>query len=921
MDIRIVSLFLLLSCSVNAETINGVVRDAASNEILAGAVVSLKGTTVGVTTDFDGKFTLVTEATLPYTLIFSLMGYEQQEISVNDPSKSISISLKSKQIKLEDVNVTGRRISEKQKEAPLTIESLDLISIKESAQNSFYEALGTLKGVDLTSASLGFTIVNTRGFNSTSPVRSLQLIDGVDNQSPGLNFSLGNFLGCSDLDVLKVDMIAGASSAYFGPNAFNGVIDIHSRSPFVKPGLELEVKTGERELAQFILRWSQVLKNKKGVEKFAYKINAFYMQANDWEANNLSATPQSQSNNSNPGGYDAVNRYGDEYNSMFDASAIATLRPGLGIWYRTGYEEKDIVDYNTHNLKLNSTLHYRIKNKTEVILASSYGSGTTVYQGDNRYSLKDISFFQNRIEINKADKFFVRVYSTHEDAGKSYDAFTTGLLLQSYSKPDSKWAQDYINYYHNNFTNKVRQLPGFPQPGDYPTYTDYVNSINPWLLANFPDTLNLYHNQTRVYADNAITLTGVLPRFVPGSATYDSAFKSITSTLFSEGGSRFYDKSALYHAQSEYRFKSGFSDVVVGISGRMYRPDSKGTIFQDTGNVKIENNEFGGYVGFEKRMIKDRLKINLTTRVDKNENFNLLFSPALSGVYVFPGGNILRASFSSAIRNPTLSDQYLYYRVGRAILVGNLNGFDSLVTIPSLFEAMNHSNQTFLEYFNVKPIQPEEVKTVEIGTRLFLFKNLYLDAVAYHSWYTNFIGYKIGADVDVDNIGIFNINNIYRVATNSEDQVITRGFSAGLSYYFKKFYVLSGNYSYNVLDRLNSIDPLIPAFNTPENKFNISLTGRDIDAYIFKKINLRNAGFMVSFKWIQGFIYEGSPQFTGAVPGYNVLDAQFSYRFPKIHTTVKIGASNLLDNRKFTVYGGPVVGRLAYASVAVDLWK
>lgn len=84
----------------------------------------------------------------------------------------------------------------------------------------------------MTTASLGFKVINTRGFNSTSPVRSLQIIDGVDNQAPGLNFSLGNFLGSSELDVLKVDIVVGASGAYYGPNAFNGVISMETKSPF-----------------------------------------------------------------------------------------------------------------------------------------------------------------------------------------------------------------------------------------------------------------------------------------------------------------------------------------------------------------------------------------------------------------------------------------------------------------------------------------------------------------------------------------------------------------------------------------------------------------------------------------------------------------------------------------------------------------
>ncbi|TAH44350.1 MAG: TonB-dependent receptor [Bacteroidetes bacterium] len=909
--------FFAFNYNASSQTVSGVIRDGKTNESIIGAVVTLKGSNTGTITDIDGKFELQVDRNPPFILVISFVGYEPQELSVSSLDKPFTLKLQSKQVELKGVEVTGSRISEKQKESPLTIESMDIIAIKECAQTSFYEALGTMKGVDLTSASLGFTIVNTRGFNSTSPVRSLQVIDGVDNQAPGLNFSLGNFLGSSDLDVLKVDMVAGASSAFYGPNAFNGVISMTTRSPFVKPGLELEFKTAERDLLQGAIRWAQVFKNKAGADKFAYKLNAFYMQANDWVADNLSATPQSRNAEDNPGGYDAVNRYGDEYNSNNDASAIATLRPGLGIWYRTGYEEKDVVDYSTHNLKLNAALHYKITKKIELILSSNFGNGTTVYQGDNRYSLKDIYFYQQRVEVRQDDKFFIRAYATNEDAGKSYDAFVTALLLQDAAKSDSRWAQDYSNRWNTTHRPKVVQFPGYNTLRDqYANYSDYVNAINPWLFDNYSDSLYKYHDLTRLYADQTVTTGGQYPRFEPGTAQFDSAFKAITNTYYTDGGSRFYDKSALYHVHAEYKFRPKIMDITLGANYRMYAPDSRGNIFRDTGDYVIRNHEYGMYTGLQKRFVDEKLRIDLSARLDKNENFDYLFSPALSAVYTFKPTQIIRASFSSAIRNPTLADQYLYYDVGRALLVGNLEGFDSLVTLESMFAAFNTGNRDTLEYFNVDPIRPEKVKTIEIGYRTTLFKNLYVDLAAYYSWYTDFIGYKIGASVEyIPAVNLFSLNEIYRVATNSKDRVTTRGVSVGMTYYFKKFFAINGNYSYNILDRGNSEDPLIPAFNSPENKFNVGISGRDLGW------SFLNLGFMVNYKWIQGFNYEGSPQFTGFVPQYDLVDAQISHRIVKAKSTLKIGCSNLLNNKKFTVYGGPSVGRMAYVSIRVELVK
>ncbi|MEO8148455.1 MAG: TonB-dependent receptor [Bacteroidia bacterium] len=915
---------LLFTININAQQLTGTIRDAKTNEAIVGATIVIKGTTTGTTTDVDGKFVLKVTQPLPVIVLISYTGYNGEEIKITSLEKPFTVKLKLKQVELKGADITESRISEKEKESPLTVESMDRLAIKECAQTSFYEGLGTLKGVDLTSASLGFTIINTRGFNSTSPVRSLQVIDGVDNQAPGLNFSLGNFLGSSELDVLKVDIISGASSAYYGPNAFNGVISMTTRSPFVQPGLEVSFKAGEQNLYETAIRWAQVFKNKKGDEKFGYKLNIYYMQAKDWEANNSDATQQSKSPEGSPGGYDAVNRYGDEYNAWNDAAKSGYSLSGLAITYRTGYWERDLVDYKAENLKLGTALHYKIKNDVQLMLCSNFGTGTTVYQGDNRYSLKEILFFQNRIELKKENKYFIRAYATNEDAGNSYDAFFTALKLQQSCKVDYDWAKDYTNYWASHYTNYIHNLPGFPQPPPAPwtpkQWEDYVNSINPWLLANYPDSMKLFHSIAHAYADNHIGLPGQSPFIAPGTAAFDSAFKSVTTKLFTEGGSRFYDKSALYHVAGEYKFAPSLMDITMGGNYRMYRPDSKGTIFKDTGNVTITNSEFGIYAGLEKKILNDKLKLNVTGRLDKNENFHYLFSPALSAVYTFNPKQIIRTSFSSAFRNPTLGDQYLYYNVSPLVLlIGNLNGFDSLITVPSIIDAMNTQNPDTLVYFNVKPIRPEEVKTIELGYRTTLFNNLYMDVVAYYSRYKHFIGYKIGALKGYDPSGFIYPNKIYRVATNSEDEVTTRGVAVGLNYYFKKFFAINGNYSYNLLDRGGSTDPLIPAFNTPTNKFNIGLSGRDIDTHLFNKIHIRNIGFNFNYKWIEGFQYEGSPQFTGYVPSYSMVDAQVSYHANKIHSTFKLGSSNLFDKRTFTVYGGPIVGRLAYFSILFEM--
>ena len=920
--------------SVHAQVvIRGNAKDASNGEPIIGAALTIVDGKGGGITDYNGEFNIKTES-LPVTLAIEYTGYERQEILVEDTNDPVVIRLEPKTIVISEAVITGQRISDKQKANPLTVETLDQIAIKETPAVSFYKGLGNLKGVDLTTASLGFTIINTRGFNSTSPVRTLQMIDGVDNQAPGLNFSLGNFLGASDLDVNGVQLIQGASSAFYGPNAFNGVIAMETKDPFIHQGLSASVKYGSRNLVSGAIRFAEGFKNKNGDLASAFKINLFYLRADDWEATNYNPADGTRSEIDNPGRYDAVNIYGDEYYSLNDLSSTSNLSQntaGLGLFHRVGYREIDLVDYDSKNLKAGLAYHVRLKpsqgfDSPELVFASNYGTGTTVYQGDNRFSLRGIQFFQNRIELKKKDKFFIRAYATHEDAGRSYDPYFTALRLQEMTKDNEQWALDYIGYWGSEIFLQRMKPQGYPQNVIFlpePPFAIFDEEASLEWLAQNQDSLAYWHTLAAAQANLAETgdPDGALAFFEPGTARFQAVFDSLTSLKSSEGGTRFYDKSALYHAHGEYIFTPKFANRIrVGGNVRYYTPESDGTIFKDTSGVTITNFEFGMYAGVEKKFASDRLIANATIRVDKNQNFNWVSTPAISLVWKPRENDYLRVSFSSAIRNPTLTDQYLNLDVGPATLVGNLEGFDSLITVESFRDFLDTRSTDTLSYFNAPPIQPEKVKTFEVGYRTTLFDRLYVDAGWYYSFYNDFIGYNIGVSTDFDPVTLFPTNTeVYRVAANSTNEVTTQGFSIGTNYYLGKHYMISGNYSWNRLNKVIEDDPIIPAFNTPEHKYNVGFSGRDIPIRIGTGTNL--FGFNFNYKWIEGFTFEGSPQFTGAIPTYGLLNGQVNLNIPNINTTLKLGASNILDNQVAQTYGGPRIGRMAYVSLVYDYVK
>jgi outer membrane receptor protein involved in Fe transport len=1021
--LTLVILFITFGSLFSQNLINGTVYDKKSKETLVGANVIIPEIGKGTMTDIDGLFQ-IDSYKFPIEIEVSFIGFEKKIITIESSSPIKVYLIENKQL-LSEIVIVDSRLTDKQKQSPITVEAMDVIAIKETPAASFYEGLGALKGVDVTSASMGFKIINTRGFNSTSPVRSLQIIDGVDNQSPGLNFSLGNFLGSSELDLKKVEIVVGANSSLYGPNAFNGVISMETKDPFQFPGFSAQVKGGARNLNEIAIRWAQSIKNKDGEDKFGYKLNYYRMTASDWVANNYDQAFDSPTESSNPGGYDAVNRYGDEEYSSFSNFALA---PGLGSFHRPGYREEDLVDYDTENTKMNAAFFFKPTAKTELIYATNYGNGTTVYQGDNRYSLKDLEFFQNRIEFRQKDKFFIRLYETHEDAGNSYDAVATAISLQNMQMSKKKFSEEYSGYWTQSIIPQILEIPGWIDVLDIPFFeTDPVtgetiidengipvgipNAYQNWytdmneILDNNPEIFQEFHEETQDYMDSYVGQFGN-SFLVPGTPEFQEAFDEITSqTRYDDqgnlvGGTMFYDRSKLYHAHAEYKFDLGLNKFVVGANARMYAPNSNGSIFDDgyiqsykniyslddQGNqivnydttlvnvstnpfvpvfeeiidssyvftidtivntIDITNKEYGVYMGYNRDFLSNTLKLAGSIRMDKNQNFDYLISPAASIVYTPSEKDVIRVSLSSAIRNPTLTDQYLNYNAGQGILLGNLNGFG----FDQYFANLDSLEQYFIgEYVNpdallggllqISPISPEKVKTIEIGYRTTILNKLYVDASAYFSSYTDFIGYqsgasfKFGSTIVSDSTDIINgwatavgdtIDNYrdlsyssiqpYRLAANASEGVTTQGFTIGINYFLSQSITLNANYSFNKLNKAGTDDPIIPAYNTPEHKYNIGITGRDLNLMP----NSRNWGFSVNYKWVEGFLFEGSPQFTGLVPTYTQLDAQINKSFPSLYSTLKLGASNLLNNFTYQVYGGPRVGRMVYLSLQIDI--
>ena len=241
----VIASIMLLTVSSFAQTkISGKVSDGASKESLIGVSVAVKGKVIGTISDSKGNFALSTTTPTPFTISVSSIGYKTQEIVISGAKSDFDIKLEEQNILGQEVVVSASRVEESVMTSPVSVEKMDLRAIQNTPSISFYDALKNLKGVDVNVQSLTFQSVTTRGFNGSGNPRVVQLVDGMDNQAPGLNFAVGNIVGISELDLESVELIPGAASALYGPNAMNGIILMNSKSPFLYQGLSANVKYG-----------------------------------------------------------------------------------------------------------------------------------------------------------------------------------------------------------------------------------------------------------------------------------------------------------------------------------------------------------------------------------------------------------------------------------------------------------------------------------------------------------------------------------------------------------------------------------------------------------------------------------------------------------------------------------------------------
>ena len=839
-----------------------------------------------------------------------------------------------KKVDLGEVVVSASRVEESLLQSPVTVEKLNARALRLTPAPSFFDAIEHLKGLQVITPSLAFKVINARGFTNTTNVRFAQLVDGVDNQAPHIGGPIGNVLGPTDLDISAVEVVPGTAAALYGLNAINGLANFRTRSPFDSQGLSVQQKTGVNHVAdpyggarvfsETTLRYAKALSS-----KFAFKVNGSCLRGYDWGANDQ--TDLNPNGNASTGLFGANNPARDPVNSYGNESSDRRNLTLGGKSYsvaRTGYDERELVDYHLRTLKGDVALHYRFRPGTELAYTYRVARFDNVYQRSNRFQLKDYLLQQHALTLT-TPVVQARAYLTQENTGRSYNLRSMGENLDRSYKPDAQW--------YNDFTSAWNAATAGGQPV-------------PQALA-----------AARAAADAS--------RLQPGTPAFDQRRGQLQDINNWDVGAALRVRAALAHAEAQVNVaetlrRGGFAlpanlDLLAGADSRTHIvvPDGNYFINPNPGKDPLRDNltysKTGGFVQVGGRFLGEKLRITATLRTDKNDYFDLKLNPRFTAVLSPTPRQNFRLSYQSGYRFPSLFEGFSNVNSGQVKRIGGLRVMsDGVFENSYLRSSIDRFNTAVTAGINGSPAQtraraiaanqgmlvknpytylrPEFIRSLEAGYKATFGPGgrLLLDLDFYYNSYRDFIaqveayvpmqrggGPPLPPDASLNAVATA-LNNTtltspnptqarYRLWTNSQSQVQNYGGSVGLRYELAGGYLAGANATYTRLARTDSGDGLEDGFNTPRWACNLSLGNENV---------YQNIGFGLNYRWQQGY-YSQTFLVSGNVPSYHTLDAQLSYAMPASPLRYKLGASNVLNQYYASYLGGPGVGGLYYLAV------
>ncbi|MVM35588.1 TonB-dependent receptor [Spirosoma sp. HMF4905] len=923
----------------------GIVTDD-KEQPLAGVTIIIRGTNIGTTTQDDGQFILQASGDLPLTISVSFIGYQRKDILVRGSNfRNIIVRLPEEAILTDEIVIAASRVPEDIQKASVTVEKLGIEQFQQSPAANPFDALQNVKGVDLLTQSLTFKSINLRGFGANNNNRFLQLTDGMDNRSPGLGFGFGNVAGISDLDIDNIELIPGASSALYGPDALQGLMLTSSKNPFTYQGLSVQLKVGANNFGKedfgpkgfgdVAIRYAKEINS-----RFAFKVNFQRFSGTDFIADDYSDRQTRLRSNffatdPNRGGiatgigylpnnnastnfqYDGLNIYGDEISANGSSYTFpkdyANVLLQNKLVTRTGYTELELLGNNgkVFNNRANISLHYKLPGNIEASVGWYYGNGNFIRTAGFREYFPNYQRHQIKAEL-RGENFFLRAYTTQQQA-EAWNIGQTAAAINNSWKSLGQWAAEFGQVYIDN---------------------------------------KFIVGESRETADRG--------RYLPGTAQFNAVRDAFANTYNTDSvpgyrgarGMRFRDNSALWHYEGMYNLTKllTVAEVIIGGSMRHYALNTGGTaVALKADGSEYTINEYGAYVQVSKelRISAVTVKPTVALRYDKNEYLNGGFTPRASAV-VSIGQHNFRGSWQSAFRNPSPGQLFAVPVAGKAGEVGGLQSIAEsagLVSNPAYLDSDVNDftagriteSQLRSRAYSPTTFTTEKIKTWEVGYKTLIQDRLSIDAVYFHSKYTNFIAAQSFYQPANGQLTDFTTGayRVLQINFNNTNEIFVNGWGVGAEYDLGRGFTLTGNYAHqigtvtlrdaqgNVIND-NAGDPIINRkmsnpevaqkgrnfFNSPENRYNISLANPRLADRL---------GATLTFRWTdQTWFEQGTTAGDVWLPSWTSLDAQLSYKIPVWKSVVKLGGTNILNKYYTQGYGLARIGGLYYLSITFD---
>ena len=212
-------------------TIKGTVTQAGTDHPLVGVNVTVDGTIIKGVTNTRGVYTIENVPAGAQSLTFRWLGYRPVQASATVTAGSpttVDAKMEQQPIQLSELMVTGAsKVPERSVEAPAAFSIVEPRVLQANGiTGQIPMALREIPGVDLAQSGMNDFNVNARGFNSSLNRRVLVLQDGRDLAIAFLGSQEWNAMAVPSDEITKMELVRGPGSALYGANAFFGVLNI-----------------------------------------------------------------------------------------------------------------------------------------------------------------------------------------------------------------------------------------------------------------------------------------------------------------------------------------------------------------------------------------------------------------------------------------------------------------------------------------------------------------------------------------------------------------------------------------------------------------------------------------------------------------------------------------------------------------------